>query len=146
MDFDPSLPWRDVRGEGFNAHIGPIRFAEIAPGRYAAALEVRAIHINVGGVCHGGALMSLADVAMGAGSYAAGGDRPCATITFDAEFLAAAKLGQTLLAEARQLRAVRDLSFMDCALHAGGRQVLRASGIWKYLSSERPGAVPYAPR
>ena len=98
--------------------------------------------MNSGGVCHGGVLMSLADLAMGAGSFAAGGEHPCATIAFDAQFLAAARPGALLLAEARQLRRVRMLSFMDCALWAGGRQVLRASGIWKYLESRGPGDRP----
>ena len=133
MDYDPALPWRDVRGEGFNAHVGPFRFADPGDGRWLAALELRPIHINIGGVCHGGVLLSLADVAMGAATYAAGGQRPCATIDLDAHFLAAAKAGQTLVAEARQLRLVRTLSFMECEIWAGGRQVMRASGIWKYL-------------
>ena len=134
MDLDPALDWRDVKGSGFNAHIGPIRFAARGPARYAAALELNAIHINVGGVAHGGVLLSLADVAMGTASFQAAGGRPCATISFDAQFLAAAKEGQTLLAEATQSRMVRDLSFMECTLHAGGRQVMRAAGIWKYLA------------
>jgi len=137
MEFDPSLPWRDVRGEGFNAHIGPVRFAERGTGRYAAALALRPIHINVGGVCHGGVLLSLADIAMGTGTYTAAGGRPCATIGFDAQFVAAAKEGQTLVADVRQIRMVRDLSFMECSLHAGGRQVMRASGTWKYLAANR---------
>ncbi|GMG81061.1 PaaI family thioesterase [Paralimibaculum aggregatum] len=141
MEFDPALPWREIRGTGFNAHIGPVRFAEIAPTRFAAALELGEHHLNQGGVCHGGVLMTLADVAMGAGSFAAGGEHPCATIAFDAQFLAAAKQGTLLLAESRQLRRVRELSFMDCALWSGGRQVMQASGIWKYLASRAPGAA-----
>lgn len=142
MQFDPSLPWRDIRGTGFSSHIGPIRFARAADDRFHAALELRDIHINVGGVCHGGVLLSLADVAMGAGSFAAGNDHPCATIQIDGHFLAAAKQGQTLLAEARQNRRVRALSFMECDIWAGERRVMRASGIWKYLESRTPGAAP----
>ncbi len=145
MQFDPSLPWRDVRGEGFNAHIGPIRVAVVSATEFRAALEIRDIHVNLGGVCHGGVLLSLADVAMGAGSFAAGEDHPCATIDLSAQFLAAAKPGEWLLAEARQLRRVRSLSFMDCTVWSGGRQVLNASGIWKYLDSREPGAGSRGP-
>lgn len=136
---DPALPWRDIRGEGFNAHVGPIRFARVGETEFAAALLIGARHINVGGVCHGGVLMTLADVAMGAGSYAAGGEHPCATISFDAQFLAAAKRDTWIIARARQLRRVRELSFMDCEMHADGRLVMRANGIWKYLASRGPG-------
>lgn len=138
MDLDPALSWRDIYGSGFNAHIGPIKFAQAAPDTWIAALAVAAHHTNMGGVCHGGVLLSLADVAMGSATFAAGPEHACATIELDAKFLAAAKEGQTMLAEARQLRRVRDLSFMACRIDAGGRQVLAASGIWKYLSSRAP--------
>ncbi len=141
MEYDPDLPWREVRGEGFNAHIGPIRFAPLGERRWCAALEIDGRHVNVGGVCHGGVLLSLADVAMGASTFAAGDGHPCATIQLDGQFLAAAKAGQRLLAEATQLRRVRELSFMACEIRAGGRQVMRAGGIWKYLSSRAPGAT-----
>jgi len=145
MEFDPNLPWREIRGEGFNRSIGPIRFAAVDAGNWRAALAVEARHVNIGGVCHGGVLMTLADVAMGAASFAAGGDHPCATLDMDAHFLAAAKEGQMLVAGARQLRQVRGLSFMECQIWAGGRQVLRASGIWKYLDSRGPARVTAAP-
>lgn len=141
MDFDDSLPWRDIRSQGFNAHIGPIRFARAGEAEWRAALVIEARHINVGGVCHGGVLMTLADVAMGAATFEAAGGHPCATISFDCHFVAAAKLDQRLIAESRQTRRVRELSFMDCTLWAGGRQVMRASGIWKYLASREPGAT-----
>jgi uncharacterized protein (TIGR00369 family) len=139
MDYDPHLPWRDIRGEGFNAHIGPIRFAALGDSRWCATLVLDARHINVGGVCHGGVLLSLADVAMGAATFAAGGGHPCATIQMDAHFLAAAKPGARLVALATQLRKVRALSFMQCEVWAEGRQVLRASGTWKYLDGRTPG-------
>ena len=132
---DTTLPWRDIQGTGFNAHIGPIRFADAGAGRYCAALELRAIHLNVGGVCHGGVLLAFADTAMGTATFSAAGGEPCATIDLDAKFIAAAKEGQTLVAETRQLRLVRALSFMECEIEAGGRLVMRASGIWKYLET-----------
>lgn len=141
MRYDPDLPWREVRGEGFNAHVGPFRFVALGEGRWCASLALDARHANVGGVCHGGVLMSLADVAMGAASFEAGGGHPCATIQMDAHFLAAARPGQRLVALATQLRKVRQLSFMRCEIWEGVRQVLRASGTWKYLESRSPGAT-----
>lgn len=135
MEPDPSLDWRDIRDDGFNSHIGPIRMARRDETTWLATLTVDARHINAGGVCHGGVLMSLADVAMGAASYQAGGNRRCATIDFEAHFLAAGKRDQTLLATARQNRMVGGISFMECEISGGGRLCLRASGIWKYLAT-----------
>ncbi|MEL6773707.1 MAG: PaaI family thioesterase [Pseudomonadota bacterium] len=134
-----ALPWRQVRGTGFNTHIGPITFARAAEALWHGRVSLDARHINVGGVCHGGVLMSLADITMGTATYEAGGGHPCATIEMDCHFIAAAKEGQVLIATAEQLRKVRGLSFMTCRLAAGGRLVMRASGIWKYLDSRAPG-------
>lgn len=141
MQYDPDLPWRDVRGDGYNAHVGPIRFAALGERRWCASLLLDGRHVNVGGVCHGGVLLGLADVVMGVATFEAGGGHPCATIQMDAHFLAAAKVGQRLLALATQLRKVRELSFMQCEVWAGERQVLRASGTWKYLTARGPGAT-----
>lgn len=135
MELDPSLPWREIRGEGFNRTIGPIRFCRSGENEWQAALEIEDRHINIGGVCHGGVLLTLADVAMGAATFESGGRRPCATIELGSHFLAGTKRGQTALAVSRQSRGVRDLSFMECEIWAGGRPVMRASGIWKYLAS-----------
>ena len=141
MNYNPDLPWREVRGEGFNAHIGPIRFAPLSANQWCVTVVLDDRHVNVGGVCHGGMLLSLADVAMGASTFTAGGGHPCATIQMDSHFLAAAKADQRLVAVATQLRKVRDLSFMQCEIWAEGRQVMRASGTWKYLSKGAPGAT-----
>jgi uncharacterized protein (TIGR00369 family) len=141
MIYDPGLPWREVRGAGFNAHIGPISFAPLGENRWCLTVVLDQRHVNVGGVCHGGMLLSLADVAMGASTFTAGGGHPCATIQMDGHFLAAAKAGQRLIAVATQLRKVRELSFMQCEIWAEGRQVMRASGTWKYLASGAPGAT-----
>jgi len=141
MEYDPVLPWREVRGEGYNAHIGPIRFAPLGGNQWCATVVLDKRHSNVGGVCHGGMLLSLADVAMGASTFAAGGGHPCATIQMDSHFLAAAKVGQRLIALATQLRKVRELSFMQCEVWAEGRLVMRASGTWKYLAQGAPGAT-----
>lgn len=139
MDLD-GLDWRALRPAGFNAYVGPMRFAPGGEGLWYAALDLDDRHMNVGGVCHGGVYMTLADVAMGAGAWEAGGRHPCATIELQGHFMAAAKNGQTLLATTRLDRRAGGLAFMQCELTAGDRLCLRASGIWKYLSSKKAAA------
>ena len=137
MDFDPDLEWRDVRDTGFNAHIGPIRLATVSDREWAFHLDLDQRHINFGGVCHGGVLMSLADTGMGASASIAAGRAACATIAFNADFVAAVKIGHVLHGRARLVRRVRDLCFMETELWSNGRQVLRAAGIWKELTKGR---------
>ncbi|MEM6489395.1 MAG: PaaI family thioesterase [Pseudomonadota bacterium] len=142
LDLDPdfdALAWRAVRGDGFNAYLGPAAFARAGEDTWYGALTLERQHINVGGVCHGGVLMSLADITMGTATFEAGGGHPCATIEMNSHFVAAAKAGQPLVCRATQVRRTSGLSFMAAELAAGGRLVLRASGIWKYLSSRSAG-------
>lgn len=129
------IEWRIIDDNGFNTHLGPIRFARMGETAWRAELDLQPKHMNMGGVCHGGVYMSLADVAMGASAHAAGGHRRCATIDFSAHFLAAAKEGQTLVADARLNRLVSGIAFMECELTAGERLCFRASGIWKFLNT-----------
>jgi len=39
MKYDATLPWRDIKREGFNDHIGPIRFAEVAEHDFTIDFE-----------------------------------------------------------------------------------------------------------
>ena len=133
--------WRTLGHVGFNAHFGPMQFARIDETTWQAQLPLEDHHLNRGGVCHGGVYMSLADVAMGAAAYEAAGERACGTIDFKAHFLAAAKRGQTLLAEAQVNRLVSGVCFMECTISAGERVCLKADGIWKYLKSGQTGRV-----
>ncbi len=134
MEFDPTLPWRKIQGHGFNGLVGPITFATVSGDAWRFYLDIIHHHINIGGVCHGGVSMTLADVGMGAAAFQAGGNRPCTTVQFETQFIAAAKEGQRLLGAARLVRRTRDLAFMEAELWADGRQTLNASGIWKYLA------------
>lgn len=139
MDLDRlnSLEWRVLRPSGFNAHTGPMHFASAGEGEWYVTLELDERHMNHGGVCHGGVLLTLADTAMGTAAFEAGGKRLCATISLQSQFIAAAKRGQTLIAHAMLDRMAGGLAFMQGELHAGGRLCMRASGIWKFLGRGR---------
>lgn len=149
MKPDASLSWHDFADAGFNSEIGPVYIAYSSKSEdtepdhtWYAKLELEGRHMNMSGVCHGGVMMSVADIAMGSGTWFAGGQHRCATIQMDSQFLAAAKEGQTLFAIAKQNRRTKDLSFMSCEIWGGDRLVLKASGVWKYLSIGSPKQDP----
>ena len=133
-----SLDWRVLRPSGFNAHTGPMYFASAGENEWFVTLELDERHMNHGGFCHGGVLLTLADTSMGTAAFEAAGRRFCATISLQSQFIAAAKRGQTLISHARLDRMAGGLAFMQAELHAGGRLCMRASGIWKVLARERP--------
>jgi len=135
MQFDESLPYKHIRSVGFNAHIGPIHFATVSDAEWRFYLDLDERHINIGGVCHGGVQMTLADVGMGAAAFRVFGEKGCATIEMDSHFMSAAKVGNRLHGVSRLLRSVRGLAFMEADLYSNERHCLRASGIWKQLGA-----------
>lgn len=139
MDADKlnSLDWRVLRPSGFNARSGPMYFASAGEGAWYLKVDLDERHMNHGGFCHGGALLTFADTAMGTAAYEAAGRRFCATISLQSQFIAVAKQGQTLIVHATLDRMAGGLAFMQAELHAGGRLCMRASGVWKLLASAR---------
>ncbi len=77
------------------------RITEMEPGRAVAEMTVTATHLNAGGVCQGGALFTLADLALAAVMNSRG------QLTFGIEnnivFIASAREGDRLRAEAREV-------------------------------------------
>ena len=132
MKYDPSLPWRDVRGFGFQETLGPVQIAECADGTLHYALMLDDRHTNANGVCHGGVLMSIADTGMGACAFAQAG-KPVATIDFECNFMAAAPIGERVYGIAKVARKARNFIFMESDLYSKERRLLRVSGIWAIL-------------
>lgn len=133
-DLDPELDWDIPERDGFSSLLGPIAHAQVSDSEWRFCVDVTAQLLNVGGVCHGGASLTLLDTGMGRAAWQAGGCRPCATIQLDSHFVAAAKEGQRIEGIARVLRRTPELAFMEGELWSGGRMTMRASGVWKYLN------------
>ena len=94
----------------FAANSGCI-LKEVREGYARAELLVTAEHLNAGGVCQGGALFTLADIALAAVMNCHEG------VTFGIEnnimFLHSAKVGDTLTAEATEVFNHHKIPYVD---------------------------------
>ena len=94
----------------FAANSGCI-LKEVREGYARAELLVTAEHLNAGGVCQGGALFTLADIALAAVMNCHEG------VTFGIEnnimFLHSAKVGDTLTAEATEVYNHHKIPYVD---------------------------------
>ena len=122
--FDIHIPFVD--------HLG-IQLLEKADGRARVRLDPRPEHLNSWEAVHGGALMTLLDVAL---SSAARALDPacigCTTVEMKCNFLAAA--GGTVLAEGRAQRAGRSLIYSEGEVRdAAGTLLAKASGTFKLV-------------
>lgn len=78
-----------------------ITLIEVRPGYAKAQLSINEHHLNAGNVVQGGALFTLADLAIAAAANANG--RLAFSIQSDIRFLESATMGETLIAEAQEI-------------------------------------------
>lgn len=127
------------RNSQFSDLTGPYYGKQQADGEpFTLCLRIEEKHINNLGVVHGGALMTLADNAVGDAVEEAL-DEPAAivTVSMNSEFLNPAKLGDWVEAQARVLKKGGRLMFVDCLLSAGGKPILHASAVMARVNRKK---------
>jgi acyl-coenzyme A thioesterase PaaI-like protein len=130
--FDPAAHgWTLQSDDGFVGLVGP--FWRDAAGRHGFAAEPR--HANLIGVVQGGMIMTFADRALGLSAMQAVGDRACATVQFNMQFVAGVAIGAFVEIDVRVVRSTRSLVFMDATVLSAGRAVATAHGVWKVVGA-----------
>ena len=119
---------------GFMKHNGGLELRAISESEYQFRARVQDIHLNPGGITHGGFIMSLMDSGMGTAAHRVlGAPARAATISFDVKFISASGTGDLLLGTAKVLRKTRSLVFMQGEIRCGEQLIATAEGIWKVL-------------
>lgn len=117
--------------QGYLGVNGPL-WGRLDGAKLLVGLRVERRHCNPAGVCHGGMLMTLADMQLALGcNYEADLKRFLPTINLTADYLAPAPEGAWLEGRTEILRRTRNLIFAQCLIRADGEPVLRANGIMK---------------
>ncbi len=89
-------------------------------------------HLNTFGVTHGGATMTLIDVAMAAAARSLTPDMGVITVELKTSFMAAAR--GPLVARGRLLHRTLSMAFMEASVFdARGRLCSHATGTFKYV-------------
>jgi uncharacterized protein (TIGR00369 family) len=121
------IPERDA----FTALTGPFH-VRFEGENLVMGFRVQARHSNPGGICHGGAMMTFADVCMGVASAVQGG-LPVAflpTISLSGDFLAPTPVGAWVEGRTQVLRVTKRFVFAQALATADGTPVLRTSGVF----------------
>ena len=115
-------------------HNGGLEFRTISESDYQFRAKIQDIHLNPGGITHGGFIMSLMDSGMGTAAHRVLPENSkAATISFDVKFISASKTDDLLLGTAKVLRKTRSLVFMQGEIRCGEQLIATAEGIWKVL-------------
>ena len=117
------------RTSPFNALVGPLYEREEG-GSLAIGLRINEKHTNSRGICHGGVLATLADLAMGYAMLHRLGKGGFVTAHLAVDYADAAKVGDWIQSAVEIHRVGSTLAFANCYLVAGERRIVRASAIF----------------
>jgi len=116
---------------------GPI-FHKSDPDRYLRGFRVAERHINAGGVCHGGMVMTFADVLLASAALKLV-DPPMVTVRMTTDFIGPAYLGDWVEGEASAELMDDNLIAVRGDIRVGDRAVAAISGLFKKLNRRPDG-------
>ncbi len=124
----------DESKKGFMKHLGGLSFRKIDDDNYEFSGKIQDMHLNTGGIAHGGYLATIADAGMGTAAHMIATGKRCVTINLEIKFLSAGKLGDNLTGKVQILKKTKTLIFINCIISNSKEIVSSASGTWKILS------------
>jgi acyl-coenzyme A thioesterase 13 len=114
----------------FNAMVGPL-YERRRGDELSIGLRIEQKHTNSRGICHGGVLATLADLALGYAMLARCPDPGgFVTANLSVDFAGAVRVGDWIESEVDIQRVGARLAFANCYLVSDGRRVVRASAIF----------------
>lgn len=116
----------------FEIFVGPI-FDQRKRGSYKFAFRVDERHVNLGGICHGGMLMTFADSSLGFTAGSTIQSMNYVTVSMQANFLKPAQLGDLVEVAPQITRTTRELVFVRGDFRVGEELVMTAASLWKIL-------------
>ena len=133
MDFGVEIP--------FVHHLG-FELLEFDAGQSALSFLTRPEHLNSFGVAHGGATMTLMDVALAVAARSVQKDMGVVTIEMKTSFILPAK--GKLIAKGHLIQRTKTLAFVEAkVMDAQGRLCAHSTGTFKYVrrAEPKPGAA-----
>jgi len=123
-------------GDGFMNHVGPV-FMAMKEDRPVLGFRVAPYHCNPAGICHGGMMMAVMDVAIGIATAQAaenGGFTPSVNLTYD--FVMPGQIGDWLESKVDWVHTTYKTGFANGYLIGPKGPVLRANGICKIVRGD----------
>jgi acyl-coenzyme A thioesterase 13 len=119
----------------FGLIAGPV-YEQRGPDGRVLGFRVSEKHLNLGGVAHGGALATFADIVLGqfeARDYST----VTVTVRLTVDFIAPARAGDWVEGRVEVTGESGDILFAEAAITCRGRLLARASGVFKALPRKR---------
>jgi uncharacterized protein (TIGR00369 family) len=123
-------------GLGFTDAIGHC-YCRVSEAGVSFGLIVTPVHANMMGICHGGVLMTLADITAASGVNHARGKRAGSpTINLSLDFIAPGRMGEWLQGDVEQVSLKRRFGFCNGTINNSEGVVARFNGTF-YLPDHK---------
>jgi uncharacterized protein (TIGR00369 family) len=124
------------RRNPFNELVGP--FYERRRGEEVSlGLRIEERHSNSRGICHGGLLATMADLALGYAMLSIARQSSFVTVNLSLDFAGSAREGDWVESQAEVQKTGARLAFANCYLVANGVRIVRASAIFALSASPK---------
>ncbi len=111
--------------------VGPLYYRRDTERGLIVAFRVEPKHANARGLAHGGALLTLADVALGyAAAFSVEPPAALVTTNISADFAGAARVGDWVEAHVDVQRLGTRMAFANAYLTVGERRITRVSAVF----------------
>jgi uncharacterized protein (TIGR00369 family) len=118
-----------TRRNPFNELVGP--FYERRRGKAVSlGLRIEERHTNSRGICHGGLLATMADLALGYACLEVGGHSSFVTVHLSLDYAGGARPGDWVESEVEVQKTGSRMAFANCYLVANGVRIVRASALF----------------
>lgn len=122
----------------FNELVGPLYERRQAGAELSVGLRIEKKHTNSRGICHGGVLATVADLALGYAMHAQlEAKMSFVTAHLAVDYAGAAKVGDWIESVVEIQRVGARLAFANCYLVSGERRIVRASAIFARADREK---------
>lgn len=129
-------------GLGFGDRLQPF-YRRVRGDKVSFGLVVQEQHLNLMGIIHGGALMTLADIAAATSIHLLRDQpAPSPTINLSFDFMAPGRPGRWLETRADHVQVKRRFGFCSGAIYDGDNPVLRYSGAFYFPDHGGLGVAP----
>jgi uncharacterized protein (TIGR00369 family) len=119
-------------GLGYTDSLQPI-YRRLDAERGSFGLIVEAQHSNTMGICHGGVLMTLADITAATGANLARGVvAGSPTVHLSIDYISSARLGEWIQADVEQVSVKRRFGFCSGGIYNSAGVVARFSGTFYF--------------
>ena len=113
----------------FNALVGPFYLRREGKD-VSLGIRIEERHCNSRGICHGGFLATMADLALGYACASVGGHSSFVTISLTLDYAGSAKPGDWVQSRVEVQKAGSRIAFANCYLVADDVRLVRASAIF----------------